>query len=365
MELRHLIRAMKILIVKLSSIGDIIHTLPALAAIRRALPDADISWAAETRSAEILRGNELLENLIEVDTRSLRRGRNIIDDILREAGRQIKKLRAFEFDIALDFQGLLKSAAIAKLSRAKESVGFDRENLREPASRFLLTRTVRVEKGINVIRKNLELAARALDIEIASDDLEFPIFTTDRHRREAEEIAGRAGGDFALLNPAGGWETKLWPAERFGELADRLWKENRLFSIVATAPNETALAEKALKASKTGALIAAAPSLKGFYELARRARVYVGGDTGPTHLAVAAGAPVVGLFGPTDWRRNGSPRAADVAVERLDLECRLNCHRRKIGSWKKGECGDWVCMDIAVERVFRAVQERLKLNSKI
>ena len=174
---------MKILIVRLSSIGDIIHTLPVLAAIRRELPAAEISWVAESRSAEILRGNELLKNLIEVDTRSLRRGGKIIEDILLDAGKQLKNLRVSDFDIAIDFQGLLKSATIAKLSKAKKRFGFDRENLREPASRFLLTDTVKIEKGIHVISKNLALAEKALNIKVPTENFEFPIFTRQRTQK--------------------------------------------------------------------------------------------------------------------------------------------------------------------------------------
>ncbi|CAN5815356.1 lipopolysaccharide heptosyltransferase I [soil metagenome] len=355
---------MKILIVKLSSIGDIVHTLPALAAIRRELPDAEISWAVESRSAEILRGSEFLKNLIEVDTRSLRGGK-VIEEILLDAGRQIKDLRVSDFDIAVDFQGLLKSATIAKLSKAKKRFGFDKENLREPMSRFLLTGTVKIENGIHVVRKNLALAEKALSIKVPTDNFEFPIFTSEEHKREAEQIIEQTGEDFAILNPAGGWETKLWQAEKFGELADRLWMENRLFSIVTTAPNEKDLAERVLQAKKTGKIFHASPTLKGFYELAKRARVYIGGDTGPTHLAVAANAPVVGIFGPTEWWFNGSPNPNDICVGRTDLECRINCNRRKIGSWKKGECGNWLCLEIAVETVFDAVQTRLKTVSKI
>lgn len=354
---------MKILIVKLSSIGDIVHTLPVLAAIRRELPRAEISWAVETRMAEILRGNELLKHLIEVDTRSLRGGK-IIEEILLDAGRQIKNLRISDFDIALDFQGLFKSAAIAKLSKAKKRFGFDKENLREPMSRFLLTDTVKVEKGIHVVRKNLALAEKALNIKFPTGNFEFPIFTHDEHKKEAQQIIEQTSENFAILNPAGGWETKLWSAENFGELADRLWEENGIFSVVATAPNEKELAERVLFANKTGKVFHAAPGLKGFYELAKRARVYVGGDTGPTHLAVAASAPVVGIFGPTEWWFNGSTNPQDICVERTDLECRLNCNRRKKGSWQKGECGNWVCMEIEVETVFQAVKKRLKSASE-
>ena len=355
---------MKILIVKLSSIGDIIHTLPALAEIRRLLPEAEISWAVEKRSAEILRGNLLLKHLIELDTRSLRGGK-IIKEIMPDAGRQLKDLRVSRFDIALDFQGLLKSAAVAKLSKAKKRFGFSKENLREPASRFLLTDTVRIEPGIHVVRKNLALAETALNIKTRTENFEFPVFTDEKHKREAERIIEQAGEKFAILNPAGGWETKLWAAEKFGALADRLWEETGLFSIVATAPNEKVLAEKVLKANKSGRIIHAAPTLKGFYELARRAQIYVGGDTGPTHLAAAANAPVIGIFGPTEWWFNGSPNPSDICVERTDLPCRINCNRRKTGSWAKGECGRWVCMEIAVETVFDAIQKRLNSVSKI
>ncbi len=341
---------MRILFVKLSSIGDIVHTLPALAAVRKALPAAEISWAVEKSSAEILRGNALINNLIEVDTRSLRGGK-IIEEILLDASRQIRQLRKFEFDAALDFQGLLKSGAIAKFSKAKRLYGFDKSNLREPASRFLLTETIEIPKQIHVIRKNLALAEKALSIPVPTENFEFPIATSDEHKAEAAKIISETGEKFAILNPAGGWVTKLWHAEKFGALADKLWEENGMVSVVTTAPNETNLADKVLQNSKSGKVFLAQTSLKGFYELAKRARVYVGGDTGPTHLAVAANAPVVGIFGPTEWWRNGSPNPADICVERNDINCRVDCHRRS--------CSNWICMDISVETVFDAVQKRL------
>jgi heptosyltransferase-1 len=344
---------MKILIVKLGSIGDIVHTLPALAAIRRALPQAEISWVVEKRSAEILRPgrNQFLSHLIEVDTKALRHQESLGETLLI-ARQQLRGLRASAFDLSLDFQGLLKSAAIAKLAKAKRRYGFEREALREPASRFLLTDRVAVPQKIHVIRKNLTLAQKALKIPVPERDFEFPIFTEKSHVEEAEKIVARAGANFAILNPAGGWVTKLWHAEKFGALADRLWEENGLISVVTVAPNENALAEKVLKNSKSGKAFAANLSLKGFYELAGRAKIYVGGDTGPTHLAAAAKAPIVGIFGPTEWWRNGSPNDSDISVERADIDCRTDCHRRA--------CENWICMDISVEAVFKAVQLRLK-----
>jgi lipopolysaccharide heptosyltransferase I len=341
---------MKILIVKLSSIGDIVHTLPTLAVIRRSLPDAEISWAVEKSAAEILRGNGLINNLIEVDTRSLRGGK-IIENILLDVSKQLRELRKFKYDVALDFQGLLKSAGIAKLSKAKRTYGFDKANLREPGSRFLLTETIEIPPQTHIIRKNLLLAEKALNIKVPTENFEFPIFTDKTHQAEAAKIINETGENFAILNPAGGWATKLWHAEKFGQLADKLWEENGLVSVVSTAPNEIELAQKVLQNCKSGKVLLAQTSLKGFYELAKRARIYVGGDTGPTHLAVAANAPIVGIFGPTEWWRNGSPNLKDICVERSDINCRVDCHRRT--------CSNWICLDISVETVFAVVQKRL------
>ena len=349
---------MKILIVKLGSIGDVVHTLPALAAIRRSLPEAEISWVVERRSAEILRENPLLSRLIEIDTRGLRARRTSVSDKLVAARQQLKDLRAEKYDVALDFQGLHKSAVIAKLSGAHLRIGFDRAVLREPTSRFLLNETVRIPAKAHIVEKNLWLAAKGLKINvpISSRDFEFPVETNAKHEAEVEKTIGQTGENFAILNPGGGWTTKLWDAENYGRLADELWRNFEIKSVVTFGPGEEPLAGKAIEASRSKQAFPASLSLKGFYALARRARVYVGGDTGPTHLAVAARAPVVGLFGPTAWWRNGSPFADDICVERTDINCRTDCHRRA--------CSNWVCMDIEIERVLRAVEKRLELSAK-
>lgn len=342
---------MRVLIVKLSSIGDIVHTLPALAAIRRALPDAEMSWVVEEDTAEILRGNPMIDNLIEIDTRSLRGGK-IIEEIFLDAGSQVKQLREYTFDVAIDFQGLIKSAVISRLSGAPRRWGFSREGLREPTGRFLLTDTVKTPDHVHIIRKNLALAFGALGLEETDVNLTFPIATTDEDKSEAAVVVRQAGGKFAILNPGGGWITKLWPAENFGALADRLWREHGLTSVLTIGPGEDELARMAEAKCVTGKLVRATPSLKGLYELAKLARVYVGGDTGPTHIAIAAGTPVVGLFGPTEWWRNGSLNRDDICVERNDIDCRIACHRRT--------CGKWICMDISIETVLEAVCKRIR-----
>jgi ADP-heptose:LPS heptosyltransferase len=191
-----------------------------------------------------------------------------------------------------------------------------------------------------------------VSVPTQASDFEYPIGISPSHEREARDASSVTGGEYAVLNPGGGWPTKLWAAEKFGLLADELWLHHGLHSLVTYGPGEKGLADQVLQASQSGTVHAINPSLKGFYSLVKNAKVYVGGDTGPTHLAVAAGAPVVGLFGPTEWWRNGSPHEEDICVERNDIECRIDCHRRA--------CSQWICMDIDVERVFQAVTERLR-----
>ena len=341
---------MRVLIVKLGSIGDIVHTLPALAALRAALPDADISWVAERSSSEILKDNPILDRLIEVDTKALRRGL-MSGETLRAPRQQLRRLRASAFDVALDFQGLIKSASIARLSGARRVFGYSRDGLREPASSLFLSKRIPIPPHTHVIRKGLLLLEGALGVPVPRE-LSFPIGSTPAAEDEAERASSGTDGKYAILNPGGGWPTKLWSAERFGGLADLLWSNYGMRSLVTHGPAEAELAEAVRRAAKSDSAVPVSVSLKGFYALARRARIYVGGDTGPTHIAVAAGAPIVGLFGPTEWWRNGSPHPQDICVERTDIDCRVDCHRRA--------CSKWICMDIGVERVFEAVRRRME-----
>lgn len=339
----------EILVVRLGAIGDIVHTLPALAAIRREVPEARVSWAVERRAAEILRDNPLIDDLIELDTHAIRGLPT--EEKLRGVRRQLKALKSRKFDVAIDFQGLLKSAVVARASGAKKRFGFSRKALREPASRIFLTETVRTEPGVHVIAKNLALAGGALGFDPSTSPLAFPISIDGAASAEADAVANAVNGDYVVLNPGGGWATKLWPAEDYGRLADLIWKRLGLGAVVTVGPGEEKLAEKVCAGRGGGHAILARPSLKGFFEIARRSRLYVGGDTGPTHLAVAAGTPIVGLFGPTEWWRNGSPDPRDICVERTDIGCRVECHRRT--------CSNWICMQISPETVFRAVEKRL------
>src|ERR1051325_11224068 len=241
---------MRILIVKLGSIGDIVHTLPALAALRAAHPQAEISWVVERRSAEILRDNPILDRLIEVGTEALRRGL-MSGETLRAPRQQLRRLRASAFDVAIDFQGLLKSASIARLSGARRVFGYSRAGLREPASALLLSKTVAVPKQTHVISKSLLLLEGALGIPVP-EALLFPISVRAADEDEAHAAAASAGGNYAILNPGGGWPTKLWSTERFGKLADLLWSSYGISSLVTYGPGEQDLAEGVRESSVSG-----------------------------------------------------------------------------------------------------------------
>jgi ADP-heptose:LPS heptosyltransferase len=370
---------MKILVVKLSSIGDVVHTLPAVAAIRRRLPHARISWVVDARASAILKDSPVIDQLIEVDSTRLRKG--LFDRQTRKEARlHLRQLRgdlgqdrnsgpgsgsrnesSARPDIAIDFQGLVKSGLIAFLSGAERRIGFASYDLREKASRYLLTDQVPTASALHVIDKNLELAESiwsGMGTELACNDkggsarerrYEFPISVSDADLQYVDELI-TGSPRAAIINPGGGWVTKLWRVERYGELADWLWKECDIKSFVTYGPGEEALAHGVASTSRSGVCRALPCTLKQFAGLARRAILFVGGDTGPLHLAAAAGTPIVGLYGPTSPERNGPFSKSDITVGR-DLWCRVGCYRRK--------CWHWECMEIPIDEVKRAIRERL------
>ncbi len=341
---------MRILIVKLGAIGDVIHTLPALAALRRAMPEAHLAWAVERGgAAKILAGNPCLDEIIELDMRGWRKSLTNVET-QGEIRKAMWRLRNGGFDLSLDFQGLLKSATVARLARIPRRIGFAKEALREPASAILLTERVAADDRSHVIGKNLQLVAH-LGCDV-SGELEFPIALSAAEEGFAEAQAERLGGRFAILNPGGGWPTKLWGTAGFAEIADRLFEAHGIRSAVTTGPGEEAMAEAIVAASRTGAAIAVDADLKQFFALARRAQLFLGGDTGPMHLAAAARTPIVAIFGPTAAERNGPFDPRDRIVERHDLDCRTDCYRRS--------CSHTSCMQIPAAEVWAAIEARLR-----
>lgn len=343
---------MRILIVKLSSIGDAVHTLPAAALLRRSLPDAHISWVVERRASAILKGSTVIDELIEIDSRTWRKHlfSNSTKNDIHEKLNLVKGV-----DLAIDFQGLIKSGLVAFASKARRRIGFETAELREKASRLFLTEQISASGIKHIIDKNIALARAAFESNndlqklVTPADYEFPISVSCEDESYIDDITGDQK-NFAILNPGGGWPTKMWPAERFGQIADWLWDEYNMRSFVTYGPDEESLAGSVANASQSGRARVIASTLKQFVALARRASLFVGGDTGPLHIAAACRTPIVGLYGPTSPERNGPFDARDVTVG-LDLWCRPDCHRRN--------CWHWECMNMSVSTVRRAIATRL------
>jgi lipopolysaccharide heptosyltransferase I len=355
---------MQVLIVKLSSIGDVVHTLPAAALLRRALPDAHIAWVVERRASAILKDSPVIDELIEIDSRAWRK------DFFRGAGigefrERLGQLRdvpgvngSGRADIALDFQGLIKSGLLAFVSRAKRRIGFETDELRETPSRVFLTEQIETAELKHVIEKNLALARAAVSdsnnptsqMQPTPGGYEFPIAVSTDDEKYVDEIIENRGVGFGIINPGGGWPTKLWPSELYAQLADWLWSDCGLASFVTYGPGEEVLAQRVADRARSGAARPIASTLKQYVALARRASLFIGGDTGPLHLAAASGTPIVGLYGPTSAERNGPFDHRDITVGR-DLWCRAECHRRS--------CWHWECMNIPLSEVQRAIVARL------
>jgi heptosyltransferase I len=300
----------RLLIVRLGSMGDIIHTLPAATALRQAFPEATIGWVVEERWAELLctlptpRSGPLspkrpLANLVHaVNTKKWRKAPFSIQS-WQEIAASFSELRALRYDAAIDFQGAARSALIARWSGAP--IVFGAAQPRENIASMWYTRQ-RLASGTHVVEQNLSLAEAAVGRRLTLPDVTFP------HDEAADQECTRrlqdfALGKFALLNPGAGWGAKQWPADRYAEVAKQLACEG-LQSLVNFGPGEEKLADSVEKAS-AGAARAIACTITQLIALTRRATVFIGGDTGPMHLAAALGVPVVAIFGPTNPARNG------------------------------------------------------------
>jgi lipopolysaccharide heptosyltransferase I len=303
-------RIERLLIVRLGAMGDVIHGLPAVTALRAAFPEAILGWLIEERWAELLctlptprsgprsAQRPLVDRIHTVNTRQWRYAPFSVATWERIAA-SVSDLRAARYDIALDLQGALRSSLLARWSGAPVIYGAaqPRENL---ASMFY-TRPV-ITRGEHIVEQNLPLAEAIAHRALKMPAVELP---RDEAAEQACDRQLKAQGtqDFALLNPGAGWGAKQWPAGRYGEVGRRL-AENGLKALINYGPGEEDLAS-AVEGASGGAAVKFTGSLTQLIALTRRARLFIGGDTGPMHLAAALGVPVVGIFGPTDPARNG------------------------------------------------------------
>jgi heptosyltransferase-1 len=266
-----------ILVVRLGAMGDIIHALPAAAALKRTWPGCTLSWAVEPRWRDLLDSGGLAENLIEIDRRSY-----------SSVARGWQRLRSAPFDLAIDFQGLIKSAAVTRAARAAERIGFERAQLREPAAGVFYTMRFHCPAA-HVIHRNLQLAAH---LGASAEPVEFPL---PPGRPEGDLPAGA----FILASPLAGWKSKQWPAGHWAELA-RLIHDETPYQLVLNGPAPVAQ----FASSVPGAAVHVS-SVAGLIHATRRASAVIGLDSGPLHLAAALARPALALFGPTDPSRNG------------------------------------------------------------
>jgi heptosyltransferase-1 len=332
----------KALVVRLSSIGDVVHTLPVLPVLTRR--GWEVDWVVEPPASALLANHPLVSRLVLAPRAQGFR--------LATARAAFRLLRAEAYEVALEVQGTWKSAVWARVSGASRLVGHGAPWRREPFSGLLIREPVDVpEDAHHVIDKNLSLL-RVLGID-AMGSREFPLPPTDSQAIFAQAQLKALGlDDFALLNPGGAWASKLWSAHGYGEVARGL-KDRGLRCLVSWGPGEERLAERVVAASEGAAVGCPPTTLLEFIEIARRARVVVGADTGPLHLACALGVPVVGIYGPTDPARNGPFDPRDVVVRRTPL-C-SPCHKRRC------RIHDGVMGAITPADVIRAIERRLAL----
>src|SRR5271166_4441425 len=310
----------RILVVRLSAMGDVIHALPAIAALRRAKPELKIGWLIEERWAELLCSRESerlaprsqlkpLPDWVHVANFSGWRRALSSDETWREIRSCLREVRTMEYDLTLDLQGAIRSALAARATGATIRVGSSQP--REAPATMFYTRAIDPE-GAHVVEQALSIAS-----VVAGQPLEYvePPFPVDPVREAwAEKFIAKFGGkSFAILNPGAGWGAKCWPTESFGAVACALTQRD-VAVVVNHGPGEEELAE-AVRESSGGVALSLKCSVGELLALTRRASLFIGGDTGPMHLAAALRVPVVALFGPTRPERNG-PYATRAVVLR-------------------------------------------------
>lgn len=300
----------RILIVRLSAMGDVIHTLPAVQALRGAFPTAHIGWMIEERWAELLcapgtarrgRRSEARPVVDEIHAVNLKAWRKSILSIstVQRIATVWNDVRAAQYEVAIDLQGAIRSALLARFSGAP--VVYGAADARESPASLWYSRKV-VGRGAHVIEQNFSIAQALIGHPVKMPGGELP-----RDHRAEEQIAQRLAelqiNDYAILNPGAGWGAKRWPADRYGEVARGLARLG-LRTILNYGPGEDELVRTAENASG-GAAQGMKCTISELIALTRRARIFIGGDTGPLHLAAALRVPVAAIFGPTDPARNG------------------------------------------------------------
>ena len=326
----------KVLIVKPSSLGDVVHSLPFLSALHECFPFAEIDWVIAKGIEGILEGNPLVSKLWVIDKDKWKKvGR--IPGTISELGRLARALKTEQYDIVIDLQGLLRSGLITKATRAPVRIGF--AEAREGSSLFY-THRVKSGRDLHAVDRYLKVA-RALGFE--ERDVRFPMPLV-RESERIEQFKGKVG-DYAVIVAGARWNTKRWPAEQFARLAASL----DMTSVVVGGAADRDLSKAIEKQSKGKAIsMAGETGIDDLIWLIRGARLMISNDSGPMHIAAACGIPVVAIFGPTNPGRTG-PYGPNNIVLKSGAGC-APCYKRT--------CKDMKCMrEISPERVLEAVRD--------
>lgn len=331
--------AERILLVRLGSLGDIIFTLPTAAALRESFPDAQIDWLVDARWRPLLDGNPDLTEVITLPDRTA--------GTFLTCGRAI---RASKYSIAIDIQALYKSAALARISGAPRRIGFAREFVRERGAEWLYTQRVAPQEP-HMVEQNLALAWAA---GAKRSTPRFPLQISEAASTAVnKKLADIGAKDFGVLSLGGGWLSKCWPAARFGELALQLRERHGLRFLINCGPGESQMAREAVASAGAAAPQIIETNLAELMALLRATKIVIAADSGPLHLAVALGTPVVGLYGPTSPARNGPYNPRDIVVRNASAADT---------TYKRRNAYSATMLSIIVEQVVEAVERRLGLK---
>jgi 3-deoxy-D-manno-octulosonic-acid transferase/heptosyltransferase-1 len=341
---------MNILIVKLSAIGDVVHTLPSLSALRKHYPDAHITWVVEEASSDLIQGHPYVDKVIVSRRKKwiddVKHGR--IDKALGEIKSFLHDLRERPYDLVIDFHGLFKSALVVFLSSGKRKLGYD--SIQELSGLFL-NEKIPEDMKKHAVDRYLDFP-RHLGADVKEAEFFIPI--GEENKKKVENLMRMHGIDredrFVAISPVALWDTKLWEDEKFARLCDRIAEEIKV-KVVFNGKDRGKLEyiQSLMKSSSIN--LGGETTLRDLAWLYRLASVLITTDSGPMHIAAAMGTPAIALFGPTDPARTG-PYGNGHTVIRKKMNC-SPCFLKKCDSKK--------CMrDITVEEVFHAVEEKLR-----
>ena len=321
------------LAVRLGSLGDIVHTFPALAGLRESFPSAEIIWLTHPRWVELVASSRLATEIWPVDSRNLACLRRVL-----------QKIRGANWTEAIDYQGLWKSATLPFLGGVAKRIGFSSATIREFGVPILYTdrvacRTTHIadQNGELTLRTGAAKAVGEVKLEVAEADCDLV----------REELQEQGATRYVVLSPGGGWRSKCWPAERFGALCQKIRFELGLACVINYGPGEESLVAAVQAASGDACPVAYDGEMGPLMALLRGAQCIVGGDTGPLHLGIALGARGVALFGPTDPARNGPYAPQQIVLRSPGART----------TYGRGDTVDPSLLALSVDEVFDAVRK--------